>query len=144
MIVSVEPTEKTKDDESWIWRKDYEDFIGVISIYESQRLSRGQRFIVMNNDTRYIKTGTGTLTYTKIMDEKFITLNTTNSVYTIKLISSIKRTVNKWQQENYLPMETPSSEQTVDGVVRSGIWTRAEREKERASRERPSKKSTRK
>ena len=36
---------------------------------------------------RYIKTGTGTLTYTKIMDEKFITLNTTNSVYTIKLIS---------------------------------------------------------
>ena len=62
-IVSVEPTEKSKDDESWIWRKDYEGFIGVISIYESQRLSRGQRFIVMNNDTRYIKTGTGTLTY---------------------------------------------------------------------------------
>ena len=86
-IVSVEPTEKSKDDESWIWRKDYEGFIGVISIYESQRLSRGQRFIVMNNDTRYIKTGTGTLTYTKIMDEKFITLNTTNSVYTIKIIS---------------------------------------------------------
>ena len=35
MIVSVEPTEKSKDDESWIWRKDYEGFIGVISIYES-------------------------------------------------------------------------------------------------------------
>ena len=87
MIVSVEPTEKTKDDESWIWRKDYEDFIGVISIYESQSVSKEQHFIVMNNDTRYIKTGTGTLTYTKIMDEKFITLNTTNSVYTIKLIS---------------------------------------------------------
>ena len=87
MIVSVEPTEKTKDDESWIWRKDYEGFIGVISIYESQQLSRGEHFIVMNNDTRYIKTGTGTLTYTKIIDEKFITLNTTNSVYTIKLIS---------------------------------------------------------
>ena len=87
MIVSVEPTEKTKDDEGWIWRKDYEDFIGVISIYESQSVSKGQHFIVMNNDTRYIKTGTGTLTYTKIMDEKFITLNTTNSVYTIKLIS---------------------------------------------------------
>ena len=87
MIVSVEPTEKTKDDGSWIWRKDYEDFIGVISIYESQSVSKGQHFIVMNNDTIYIKTGTGTLTYTKIMDEKFITLNTTNSVYTIKLIS---------------------------------------------------------
>ena len=87
MLVSVEPTEKSKDDESWIWRKDYEGFIGVISIYESQRLSRRQHFIVMNNDTRYIKTGTGTLTYTKIIDEKFITLNTTNSVYTIKLIS---------------------------------------------------------
>ena len=87
MIISVEPTEKTKDDESWIWRKDYEGFIGLISIYESRSVSKGQHFIVMNNDTRYIKTGTGTLTYTKIMDEKFITLNTTNSVYTIKLIS---------------------------------------------------------
>ena len=87
MMVSVEPTEKSKDDESWIWRKDYEGFIGVISIYESQSVAKEQHFIVMNNDTRYIKTGTGTLTYTKIMDEKFITLNTTNSVYTIKLIS---------------------------------------------------------
>ena len=87
MIVSVEPTEKTKDDESWIWRKDYEGFIGVISIYESQCMAKWQHFIVMNNDMRYIKTGTGTLTYTKIMDEKFITLNTTNSVYTIKIIS---------------------------------------------------------
>ena len=87
MIISVEPTEKTKDDESWIWRKDYEDFIGVISIYESQCMAKGQHFIVMNNDTRYIKTGTGTLTYTKIMDENFITLNTTNSVYTIKILT---------------------------------------------------------
>ena len=87
MIISVEPTEKSKDDGSWIWRKDYEGFMGVISIYESQSVAKGQHFIVVNNDMRYIKTGTGTLTYTKIMDEKFITLNTTNSVYTIKLIS---------------------------------------------------------
>ena len=87
MIISVEPMEKTKDDGSWIWRKDYEDFMGVISIYESQRLSRGQRFIVMNNDTRYIRTGVGKLTYTKILNEEFIILETTNSVYTIKLIS---------------------------------------------------------
>ena len=87
MMVSVEPTDKSKNDESWIWRKDYEGFIGVISIYESQRLSRGEHFIVMNNDTRYIKTGTGTLTYAKIMDENFITLNTTNSIYTIKILT---------------------------------------------------------
>ena len=87
MIISVEPTEKSKDDGSWIWRKDYEGFMGVISIYESQSVAKGQHFIVVNNDMRYIKTGTGTLTYNKIMDEKFITLNTTNSVYTIKLIS---------------------------------------------------------
>ena len=87
MIVSVEPTDKSKNDESWIWIKDYEGFIGVISIYESQRLSRGEHFIVMHNDTRYIKTGTGTLTYTKIMDENFITLNTTNSIYTIKILT---------------------------------------------------------
>ena len=87
MIVSVEPTEKSEDNESWIWRKDYEGFMGVISIYESQSVSKGQHFIVMNNDTRYIKTGVGKLTYTSILKEQFIILETTNSVYTIKLIS---------------------------------------------------------
>ena len=87
MIISVEPTEKTKDDEGWIWRKDYEGFIGVITIYESQRISKGNHFIVVNNDTRYIKTRTGTLTYTKIMDENFINLKTTNSIYTIKILT---------------------------------------------------------
>ena len=87
MIVSVEPTEKTKDDEGWIWRKDYEGFIGVISIYESQCMAKGQHFIVMNNDTRYIRTSVGKLTYTRILNESFIILETTNSVYTIKLIS---------------------------------------------------------
>ena len=87
MIVSVESTEKSKDDESWIWRKDYEGFMGVISIYESQSVSKGQHFIVMSNDTRYIKTGVGKITYTRILNESFIILETTNSVYTIKLIS---------------------------------------------------------
>ena len=87
MIISVEPTEKTKDNESWIWRKDYEGLIGVISIYESQCVAKGQHFIVMNNDTRYIKTGIGKLTYTRILNESFIILETTNSIYTIKLIS---------------------------------------------------------
>ena len=43
--------------------------------------------IVMNNDTRYIKTGVGKITYTRILNEEFIILETTNSVYTIKLIS---------------------------------------------------------
>lgn len=87
MIVSVEPTEKSKDDESWIWRKDYEGFMGVISIYESQSVAKGQHFIVMNNDTRYIRTGVGKLKYTSILNESFIILETTNSVYTIKIIS---------------------------------------------------------
>ena len=86
-IVSVEPTEKSKDDEGWIWRKDYEGFMGVISIYESQCVAKGQHFIVMNNDTRYIRTSVGKLTYTRILNESFIILETTNSVYTIKLIS---------------------------------------------------------
>ena len=85
MIVSVEPTEKSKDDEGWIWRKDYEGFIGVISIYESRSVSKGQHFIVMNNDTRYIKTGVGKITYTRILNESFIILETTNIIYTIKL-----------------------------------------------------------
>ena len=86
-IVSVEPTDKSKNDESWIWRKDYEGFMGVITIYESQRISKGNHFIVVNNDTRYIRTGVGKLTYTRILNEEFIILETTNSVYTIKLIS---------------------------------------------------------
>ena len=85
MIVSVEPTEKSKDDESWIWRKDYEGFMGVISIYESQRVAKGQHFIVMNNDTRYIRTSVGKLTYTSILKQRFIILETANSIYTIKL-----------------------------------------------------------
>ena len=85
MIVSVEPTEKSKNDESWIWRKDYEGFIGVISIYESQSVAKGQHFIVVNNDKRYIRTGVGKLTYTRILNESFIILETTNSIYTIKL-----------------------------------------------------------
>ena len=85
MIVSVEPTDKSKNDESWIWRKDYEGVIGVISIYESQSVAKGQHFIVMNNDTRYIRTGVGKLTYTSILKEQFIILETTNSIYTIKL-----------------------------------------------------------
>ena len=86
VIVSVEPTEKSKDDEGWIWRKDHEGFIGIIDVYESQGVAKGQHFIVVNNDTRYIRTGVGKLTYTRILDESFIILETTNSVYTIKLI----------------------------------------------------------
>ena len=85
MIISVEPTEKSKDNEGWIWRKDYEGFMVVISIYESQSVSKGQHFIVMSNDTRYIKTGVGKITYTRILNESFIILETTNSIYTIKL-----------------------------------------------------------
>ena len=88
MIVSIEPTEKTKDDESWIWRKDYEGVIGIIDVYESQRLSRGQHFIIAYDDTRYVKTSVGTLTYTEILNEQFIVLKTTNSSYTIKLLGT--------------------------------------------------------
>ena len=88
MIVSVESTEKTKDDESWIWRKDYGGFIGIVNVYKSQRLSRGQHFIIAYGDTRYVKTSVGTLTYTEILNQRFIILKTTNSVYTIKLLGT--------------------------------------------------------
>ena len=88
MIVSVEPTEKSKDDEGWIWRKDYEWFVGIVNVYESQHKFPGKHFIVVHDvEMRYIKTGEGTLTYTKIMDENFISLNTTNSIYTIKILT---------------------------------------------------------
>ena len=88
MIVSVEPTEKSKDDEGWILRKDYEGFIGIVNVYESQHKFPGKHFIVVHDvEMRYIKTVAGTLTYTKIMDENFISLNTTNSIYTIKILT---------------------------------------------------------
>ena len=88
MIVSVEPTEKSKDDEGWIWRKDYEGVIGIVNVYESQHKFPGKHFIVVHDvEMRYIKTGTGILTYTKIINENFITLNTTNSIYTIKIFA---------------------------------------------------------
>ena len=86
MIVSVEPTEKSKDDEGWIWRKDYEGFVGIVNVYESQHKFPGKHFIVVHDvEMRYVKTGAGTLTYTKILEKEFIILKTTNSVYTIKL-----------------------------------------------------------
>ena len=88
MIVSVEPTKETKNDKSWIWRKDYEGFIVIIEVYESQRLSRGQLFIIAYDNTRYVKTSVGTLTYTEILNQRFIILKTTNSVYTIKLLGT--------------------------------------------------------
>ena len=87
MIISVEPTEKSKDDESWLWRKDYEGFIGIVNVYESQHKFPGKHFVVVHDvEMRYIKTGAGTLTYTKILEKEFIILKTTNSVYTIKLL----------------------------------------------------------
>ena len=92
IIVSVEPTEKTKYDESWIWRKDYEGFIGIVNVYESQHRFPGKHFVVVHDvEMRYIKTGAGTLAYTNIMNNEFITLNTTNSVYTIKLVGINRR-----------------------------------------------------
>ena len=89
MIISVEPTEKSKDDESWIWRKDYEGFMGIVNVYESQHRFPRKHFVFVHNvDMRYIKTGSGTLAYTKILEKEFIILNTTNSVYTIKLLGT--------------------------------------------------------
>ena len=55
MIISVEPTEKSKND-GWLWRKDYKGFIGIIDVYESQRLSCGHHFIIAYDDARYVKT----------------------------------------------------------------------------------------
>ena len=39
MLLSVEPTEKSKDDNTWSWRKKYEGFLGIIHVYQSQHKS---------------------------------------------------------------------------------------------------------
>ena len=94
-IVSVEPTEKSKEDKSWRWRKDYEGFIGIINVYESQLMSQRHHFIVAYDDMRSIQTSAGTLIYVEILREIFIVLETRNSTYTIKLLDTDPTKENK-------------------------------------------------
>ena len=98
MIVSIEPTEKTKDDATWLWRKDYEGFLGIMHIYKSERKCPEKHFIaICDIDLNGLETSIGELKG----KDNILTLTTTNSIYTFKIVNIDGRTVNKWQQKSY-------------------------------------------
>ncbi len=88
ILVSVEPTEKTKDDNTWSWRKKYEGFLGIIHIYQSQRKDPNKHFIaICDIDLNCLETSIGELTY----KSNLLTLTTQNSIYIFKLIDIEKK-----------------------------------------------------
>ena len=85
MLLSVEPTEKTKDDKTWSWRKKYEGFLGIIHVYQSQHKSLNKHFIaICDIDLNCLETSIGELTY----KSNLLTLTTRNSIYIFKLIDT--------------------------------------------------------
>lgn len=85
MLLSVEPTEKSKDDTAWNWRKKYEGFLGIIHIYQSQRKDPNNHFIaICDIDLNCLETSVGELTY----KSNLLTLTTRNSIYIFKLIDT--------------------------------------------------------
>ena len=88
ILVSVEPTEKTKDDNTWSWRKKYEGFLGIIHIYQSQRKDPNKHFIaICDIDLNCLETSIGELTH----KSNLLTLTTRNSIYIFKLIDIEKK-----------------------------------------------------
>ena len=83
-IVSAEPLNNSQNNEDWKWRKEYENFSGVICVYRSQHKKPGKHFIIIVNDRlRYLKTSAGELKY----EGDLLTLVTGNSKYTFKIIT---------------------------------------------------------
>ena len=96
-IVSSEPLNNSQDNEAWKWRKEYENFSGVICVYQSQRKKPGKHFIIIVNDElSYLRTSVGDLKY----EGDMLTLVTDNSKYTFKIIDDKERKVNECQNED--------------------------------------------
>ena len=90
-LVSVEPSDKRKDDKDWEWRKDYEGFYGIMNLYKSQRKHPGKYFIAIYDiEMQYLKTGAGDL----ITDGNQITLVTKNSKYIFKWLETEEKEGN--------------------------------------------------
>ena len=88
IITSIQPTEWVENLEEWAWRKNYENFLGIIYIYRSQRKNPGQYFLsAYGLDLDCLTTGIGELT----CDGEMLTLKTRNSIYTVRLIYTDKK-----------------------------------------------------
>ena len=83
IIASIQPTEWVENMEEWAWRKKYENFLGIIHIYQSKRKNPSQYFLAAYDlELDCLTTGIGKLTY----EDELLTLKTRNSIYTVKLI----------------------------------------------------------
>ena len=79
IITSIQPTEWARNMEEWAWRKKYENFLGIIHIYQSRDKQPDKHFIAIYDvDQDGLTTGVGELTY----EGETITLITKNSKYT--------------------------------------------------------------
>ena len=80
-LVTVEPSRLHTNDETWLWRKNYEGFYGIMHFYQCQHKLAKKHFIVIYDiEMHYLKTGSGELK----IDGKLITLITKNSKYTFE------------------------------------------------------------
>ena len=96
-IISAEPLNIAQKNEAWKWRKEYENFSGVICVYRSQHKKPGKHFIIIVNDElSYLRTSAGELKY----EDDLLILITDNSKYTFKIIDDKERMVNKCQKED--------------------------------------------
>ena len=83
IITSIQPTEWARNMEEWAWRKKYENFLGIIHIYQSRDKQPDKHFIAIYDvDQDGLTTGVGDLTY----EGETITLITKNSKYTFRLL----------------------------------------------------------
>ena len=82
-LISVEPTGERVEDVAWGWRKKFEDFYGVLHIYQSQHKHPGKYFIALYDiELQYLKTSAGEL----IAESNRIILITKNSKYTFEYL----------------------------------------------------------
>ena len=83
IITSIQPTEWVENMEEWAWRKKYENFLGIIHIYQSRHKHPDKHFIaVYDVDQDGLTTGVGELT----REGEMLTLATKNSKYTFRLL----------------------------------------------------------
>jgi hypothetical protein len=84
ILLSVNPTDKTKDDVTWMWRKKYEGFLGIIHVYKSESKYPDKHFIAIYDvNLHCLKTSTGELS----QEGDILKLTTVNSIYTFKTIN---------------------------------------------------------
>ena len=71
------------DYKEWKWREEYINFQGILSIWESTKKFKGQRYISVNDLMgNWMHTGYGEYT----ISDNIITMTTRNSIYTFKII----------------------------------------------------------